>query len=170
MNVHTIFLFGLENAGKKSLAQQIKAEEEIKGETSLAARINRMILKDTQFEIWHVAGTTSFEDAWNQSIISPKILMFILDVSDVNHFILAKKQLFDVLSELDTTNIPLIFCFHKMDLENAQKNYPKARDLFKLHQIPKRKVYAIQTSIKEKNQIQDLNNQIVDIIEKLRWE
>jgi GTPase SAR1 family protein len=170
MNVHSIFCFGLDTAGKKTLIKEIKSEEKIGEELSLDSRINRMILKDTQFEIWEALDITQFEDFWNQIIIMPKILLFVLDTSNPNRFILAKKQLDEILYKLDTNRIPLIFCFHKMDLEAAQENYAKARDIFKLHQISKRNVYPLQTSIKNSNFLKELRNQIVEIIEKLRWE
>lgn len=169
MTNQKIFLFGFKNAGKKTLIKCIESADYIEPESSLAERINKMVLKDVQFQIWDVEGNIKFQDAWNQDSGNVNVLMFVLDTSDVNRFIKAKNEFYNVLFELDTNTQPLLFCFHKMDLELAKNNYPKARDLFKLQTIGKHRVYQIQTSSKIPEDIQILRDQLVEIIESLRW-
>jgi GTPase SAR1 family protein len=169
MNIHNIFLFGLKNAGKKSVKSLLKNQENLKSESSLSMRINNMILKDIRFQIWEGEDLFEFQDLWNQYISKPKILLFILDVSDTSLFNRAKKALSDVLNDYNTEGIPLVFCFHKMDVIGSKENYIKARDFFELQYIVKRKIYALQTSIKNSEDITLLRNQLVEIIESTRW-
>ncbi|TFG06684.1 MAG: GTP-binding protein [Promethearchaeota archaeon] len=164
-----VFLFGLNNAGKKSLTDLIKKTVPSESDSSLTERINKMILRDIQFISWDLSEIDDFKEVWKQNSEEIKALIFVLDVSESNIFFKAKKKFYDVIHELDTNTSPLIFCFHKMDLPTAESNYVKARDLFELQTITKRKVYRLQTSINNPKEIAFLRNQLVEIIESSRW-
>ena len=55
--------------------------------------------------------------------------MFVLDLTDPDRFAEAKSEFDKVLNDLETRNLPLIFCFHKTDLEGAEANINDARGI-----------------------------------------
>ncbi|MFX0071789.1 MAG: ADP-ribosylation factor-like protein [Candidatus Hermodarchaeota archaeon] len=169
MSNHIVFIFGQANTGKKTLIKLIKDADPSEAGASLADRINRMILNDMQFVTWDLSDLFVLKDIWDKESENIKILLFLLDTSDQDRFSEVKKKFYHVIFELDSKNRPLVFCFHKMDLEDAEKNYVKARDLFELQKITKNKVYKLQTSINNPEDIDLLRNQLVEIIESSRW-
>ena len=59
---------------------------------------------------------------------------------------------------IETWGIPLIFCFHKMDLQAAKDNLIKTKEFFNLDSIENRSINTLETSIHD----QDSMNAIRD--------
>ncbi len=170
MPTHKCFIFGLDNAGKTTLAHFIK-EEEVKEDTSptLTFNIDQLVIKDIEFIFWDAPGQVHYRKRWVRGVLDAKILIFILDTSDSSRFKEAKNELDVVLDNLDTRGIPLIVCFHKIDLEISQQNYEKAYQILLLSPIEEREVHYIKTSVYKSDGVEELKNLLVRLIEKERW-
>ncbi len=165
-----IFLFGLENAGKTTLCKYIKDDSFLENpEATRAFNIDQMIIKSIECVVWDAPGQKSYRDSWSSGFPGTSIFLFVLDTSDAIRFDEAKKELDNVVNNLNTRGIPLMVCFHKMDLEDAQANYVKARGTLKLPLIKERPVQWLKTSAKTGEGIEDLKSKLVELIEKSRW-
>ena len=160
-----IFLFGIDRAGKTSLSNTIK-ENKTSGETrpTIAFVISNMMIDDIDFQVWDAPGQRNFRKMWKNGFNKAQLLLFILDMSDKERFIEAKTELDSVLNDLETRGIPLVFCFHKIDVEGARANLNEARAVFKIPLIQERKVFLLETSINDMQSITQLKNTITSFI------
>jgi len=165
-----IFLFGLDQAGKTALSNYVKEQKDTTPRPTLSFNVGEWIIRDLQFQIWDAPGQISLRHVWGTGFNRAKILLFVLDASKQERFTEAKNELDKVLANLETRGIPLIFCFHKMDLPNAKENIAKARELLKLLLITDRYVKIFHTSVKAPSEIEAMKDTIVEIIEKDRWD
>ena len=90
--------------------------------------------------------------------------MFVLDVADSERFSESKQEFDHIISDPMTKNMPLLFCFHKIDLPAARKNMELARSVFKLSQITDRKMATFDTSIYKCDDIELLKQTLIDFI------
>lgn len=152
---HKIFLFGLQNAGKTTLMKYLKKEPDLQTKPTLAFNIDELIIRDIKFIVWDAPGQVKMRDSWNKGLDKAKILLFVLDAADDKLF--------------ETCSIPLVFCFHKMDLEDAKNDLNKAQEKFKLPSTSGRKVYKFETSVKIPEGVENLKDRLVNIIQEARW-
>jgi len=165
-----VFLFGLDNSGKTSIVNAIKKEPEPgKTKPTIAFNINSIILKATEFVIWDAPGQVLYRDKWKRGMLEAEILCFILDTADLERFDEAKEELNKILENPENRNLPLVICFHKMDLDDAKKNLPTARGMFQLPPFDERKLYKLETSIYIDETIEALKDKFIEIIEQSRW-
>lgn len=164
-----IFLFGLDAAGKTSMSKYIKSKEVTDPRPSLGISIEKWVLESVEFQVWDAPGQLNLRHLWPTSFLRARFLMFLLDTSKSERFDEAKKELLKVLSNYETHGMPLVFCFHKMDLPESKENLAKARGIFKLPQITDRPVIPFQTSIIDGTGIEELKDSLVDMIQELRW-
>ena len=61
-----------------------------------------------------------------------------------------------VLNEYDKAGLPLVVCFHKMDLEEAKANLAAAKEAINVRGIKGRQVNWVSTSIFTDEGIEDL--------------
>lgn len=169
MTAPKIFLFGLDAAGKTSLSTYIKSQEFTDPRPSLGISIEKWVLESVEFQVWDAPGQLNLRHMWPTSFLRARFLMFVLDTGNAARFDEAKESLTKVLSDYETHGMPLVFCFHKMDLPNSQENLAKARGIFKLPQITDRPVITFQTSIKDGTGIEMLKESLVNMIQELRW-
>jgi small GTP-binding protein len=166
-----LFLFGLDRAGKTALSRALRGD--IANCTStrptLAFDISKMMIQQTEFVIWDAPGQTRFRDIWESGFNQAKLLLFVLDVSDTARFEEAKKEFDRVINNPETKGVPLMFCFHKVDLPNGKENILKAREIFKLPLITNRRVASFETTINPCDEIPHLRDILVDMINQSRW-
>ncbi len=167
---YKVFLCGLDNAGKTTLANYIIDNVILKDpEPTRAFGIDYLVLKGMDFIFWDAPGQISYRKKWERGVMGSNFLMFVLDVADKERFKEAKQQLNIVLEDYDTRGLPLIFCFHKMDLAEAQENLPEAEEILTLNTIVERKVFPLKTSVKSGEGIEELKSLLVDLVQKSRW-
>lgn len=178
MPAHKLFLFGLDKAGKTTLSHFIKNAQEVQTRPTLAFNLDKWIINDLEFQIWDAPGQVSLRYVWKNGFNRAKIMMFVLDCSQSNRFEEALSEFNKVLKNADTRGIPLVFCFHKWDIDQAQKSFNEARAVFKLPLITDRPVYSYRTTVKsmESNVIPNtedigsLKSKLVELIQSERWD
>lgn len=167
---HKVFLFGLDNAGKTTLSNYIIDRTLLENpEPTKTVNINPIVLKDFDFIFWDAPGQERYRDKWSRQVLDTKILLFVIDTADKERIKEAKKELDKVLNDLETRGMPLIVCFHKMDLKEAQDNLTNAYATLRLKSIDDRDVYWIESSVYEEETMINVENQLVEIVEKSRW-
>ncbi|UYP44270.1 hypothetical protein NEF87_000555 [Candidatus Lokiarchaeum ossiferum] len=177
MPAHKLFLFGLDKAGKTTLSHFIKEAKEIQPRPTLAFNLDKWIIKDLEFQIWDAPGQVSLRYVWKNGFNRAKILMFVLDCSHPERFEEAFTEFNQVIMNADTRGIPLVFCFHKWDIDLAQASYNDARAVFKLPLITDRPVFSYRTTVKNletskipsNEDIGGLKLKLVELIQSERW-
>jgi small GTP-binding protein len=166
--VNKLFVFGIDKAGKSSIVNTLKGLPCENLRPTLSFSLINFIVDDMKFQIWDAPGQKNLRRIWNNGFNRAKFLVFVLDTTDIDRFEESHEVLNNVLSEDDVKNIPLIFCFHKWDLNEAKDNINKAENMFNLSEIKEREVIILKTSIYEKESIDILKNAMVDIARKMK--
>jgi small GTP-binding protein len=169
MSAHKIFLFGLDRAGKTALSNYIKTNTCGTTKPTLAFNLDKWIIDDIDFQVWDAPGQLKLRSMWKNGFEKAKILLFVLDTADLNRFEESKEEFMKVINSLETAHIPLVFCFHKMDLPEAKANFNKAREIFKLPLLKERDVTTFETTINGCEAIDQLKAKLVDLIQNARW-
>lgn len=160
-------LFGLDNAGKTSISETVKS-----GVTSLHDTPSKTISFDTwelsnvTFQIWDVPGQLSLRTLWKKSYYGNDILLFILDTSDDKRYEEAKKEMLGVVTHEESEGLPIIICFHKIDLKKSKDNLNWAKENFITKEIKNRDVYELETSVIKLDTMEKLKETMVLIIKK----
>ncbi|TFF95123.1 MAG: GTP-binding protein [Promethearchaeota archaeon] len=165
-----IFLFGIDNSGKTSILNRIQNRPN-PGDTSptLSFNIDEMIIKQTEFVVWDAPGQVRYREKWDRGMLEAQILCFIVDLADNKRFDEAKEELQKVLDKPENRGLPLIICFHKVDLLKAKQNLPTAKGMFDPSLFDEREIYRLETSIMSPDSMIKLKDMFVDIIQKSRW-
>ena len=156
-----VFLFGLDNAGKTTLVKYLK-EEEVEDNPSPTREFDviKLVIENQNFFIWDAPGQIKYREQWERGVLDSDLLIYVLDTADGERFEEAKMELDIILNNYDTKGVPLIICFHKIDLEKAQKNLKDASKTMNLSKIKERKVNWLKTSVISKEGIEDLEKMI----------
>lgn len=170
MNTNKVFIFGLDNAGKSTIVHYLKSGQVVEGlAPTRLFNIDDFILKDIEYKIWDAPGQVAYRKSWSKGFDSANILIFVLDTSEKDRFEEAKTELMNVLKEPDQANVPLIFCFHKMDKLDAESNLAEAETFFGLDKIYDRPIYDYNTSIKSLQSFDPIKDRLVELVQKGRW-
>ena len=164
-----LFLFGLDKAGKTTFSKYIKSNECESTRPTLAFNLDKWVIEGMEFQVWDAPGQISLRTVWKNGFQKAQVLVFVLDLSEKDRFQEAKQEFDKVLNDLETRNIPLVFCFHKIDLEEAKQNKNLAREIFKLPRIVDRKVFIFETSVHNCGEVPELKDQLVKLIQEARW-
>lgn len=159
-----IFIFGLDAAGKTSMVNAIKKIPN-PGATkpSLKFEIDKLNIKDVQFVTWTAPGQTDYRKSWEKGFGDASILLFIIDTLDIKRYNEAMEELNEVLKHNETTNVPLILCYHKLDIPDAKTNLPLALATFSPDAFDDRPIHQIETTIFNPDSIVKLQDLFVTI-------
>jgi small GTP-binding protein len=167
---YPIIFFGIDQAGKTALTLTLKEGKTVNSTLpTLAFNIDKIDYGDLEIQIWDAPGQRRFRDIWGRGYQKAKILVFIIDTADYNRFEEAKHELDRVLNDEITKGIPLVFCFHKMDLPEAVANLEKAKSIFKLSEIRGRKVFRFETTIMDLKSLTKFKGTLHDIVYEVMW-
>lgn len=165
-----IFLFGIDRAGKTAMSDTLKkGDTSLETKPTLAFNIGSWVTDELTFQIWDAPGQAPFRKLWKNGFNKAKLLLFLLDTSKKERFEEANKEFRTVINDLETRGMPLIFCFNKMDLPEAQANKNDARAVFKLPMITDRKVVVLETSVLQKESIAKLRETITSLVVEARF-
>lgn len=149
LNVHSpateysILLLGLDNAGKTTLLEQIKAihsstlHPNLKTVPTVGQNVATITLPDLYLKVWDVGGQHSLRGLWQSYYSSCHAIVFVIDSTDVGDADIAKLSegvaeteeqgrlgecrlvLEDVLQNADTEGVPLLVLANKQDREDC---------------------------------------------------
>jgi len=137
-------LLGLDNAGKTTLLEQIKATNSPHAHPNLntvptvGQNVSTISLPDMYLKIWDVGGQHSLRGLWQSYYASCHAIVFVIDSTDVGDADLAnladlsdpleeqvgrlgecRLVLEDVLQHADTEGVPLLVLANKQDREDC---------------------------------------------------
>ncbi|KAF1981496.1 ARF/SAR superfamily [Aulographum hederae CBS 113979] len=144
---YSVLLLGLDNAGKTTLLEQIKAAHSPHGHPNLKTvptvgqNVSTITLPDMYLKIWDVGGQHSLRGLWQSYYSSCHAIVFIIDSTDVGDGDLGRLGsddngtgagddeygrlnecrlvLEDVLQNEDTEGVPILVLANKQDREDC---------------------------------------------------
>ena len=159
-----IFIFGLDNAGKTSIVNAIKKIPN-PGDTkpSLKFEIEKLNIKKADFVVWTAPGQVDYRKTWEKGFGDASVLLFIIDTLAVKRYDEALDELEKVLKHNETTNVPLILCYHKLDIPDAKRDLPLALATFSPDAFDDRPIYQSETTIFNPDSIIKLQDLLVEV-------
>jgi len=164
-----IYLYGIRFAGKTCILETLKKNETItEAKPTLAVNMDRLTINDLEFKIWDTPGQPSLlRLTWSQfknmGLSKDMVLIFILYTADKAKFETAREEFLSVLNDKASKGKDLIFCFHKIDLQEAKDNLQEAKEFLDLDSIKKRNVYILETSVKTLDSICEIKNKLYSV-------
>lgn len=144
---YSILLLGLDNAGKTTLLEQIKAiynsnpdgtaHPNLKTVPTVGQNVSLIDLPDCYLRIWDVGGQHSLRGLWQSYYSSAHAIVFVIDSTDIGDADLEKLAkgngaeedegrlgecklvLEDVLQHSDTSGVPVLVLANKQDREDC---------------------------------------------------
>lgn len=141
---YSILLLGLDNAGKTTLLEQIKAiysadgqHPNLKTVPTVGQNVSVIDLPDCYLRIWDVGGQHSLRGLWQSYYKSAHAIVFVVDSTDVGDADIerlskgpgkadeegrlaeCKLVLEDVLQNEDTEGVPVLVLANKQDREDC---------------------------------------------------
>ncbi len=165
--MYKIFLCGLDNSGKTSITNSINKLPN-PGQTTPTLNFNvaQVIIDLTEFVIWDAPGQTRFRNLWERNMMETAVICYIVDVLDRERYGESKEWLLKTLADSDNRNVPLIICFHKLDIPDAKKYLPEVKEVFKAEEFSERPIHFIETTIFNPDSVLKLKTLFVKVIEE----
>jgi small GTP-binding protein len=144
----SIFLFGLDAAGKTTFVDYVKQEKFLDHAPTLGVNISRIALGNVQFVFNDVGGQEAYRANWQNYWKSPDFVIFTVDATDAARFDKAKDYLWTIMNSPDSAGLPLIVLSSKNDLPGA-KPIAEIVQALELGNITDRVVGIFDISVKE---------------------
>lgn len=142
---YSILLLGLDNAGKTTLLEQIKAlyashdaphEPHLNTVPTVGQNVSVIELKDCYLRIWDVGGQHSLRGLWQSYYDSCHAIVFVVDSTDIGDADVARLEdskkeesegrlnecklvLESILSHQSTSGVPILVLANKQDREDC---------------------------------------------------
>jgi small GTP-binding protein len=163
-----VFLFGIDYAGKTAIVNCLKYGTQKKTKPTLAFNIVSLDFNDFEIQVWDAPGQINLRKMWNNGFNRAKFMIFVLDVADSNRYMEVLNEFVKVIDDKETKNLPLIFLYHKMDLQQANDNLELAKQTFKKLLEEKKVSLILETSIFQDNTMQNLKDTIIKLVKDLK--
>ena len=118
--VMSIFLFGLDAAGKTTFVDYVKNERFIDPSPTVGVNITRITLGTLKFVFNDVGGQEKFREKWMDYWKNPDVMIFMVDSTDAARFDQAKEGFYSVLNDEVTGPVPLLILSNQIDLKNSK--------------------------------------------------
>jgi small GTP-binding protein len=165
LKTYTVFVFGLDRAGKTTLINIIKGGDYLAQiKPTIAFNVEKFIYENVHFQVWDAPGQKNLRDSWSKGYERANILMFVLDSSDKERFKEAQIEFSKVLSNPLTKGLPLLFCVHKVDINHSTVNFDEIKQQFIEPFIKERKILWVLSSIHDLNSIFNVLNSLLSIV------
>jgi small GTP-binding protein len=150
--IMSVFLFGLDAAGKTTFIDYINKERFIDHAPTVGVSISRIALGSMKFVFNDVGGQEKYRNDWKKYWKSPDFMVFMVDASDSARFSVAKQYLGSIVHDPVSKGVPLVVMSNKMDKPDAKPLVDVVNTLG-LGEIHDRLVGIFDTSIKTSKNI-----------------
>ncbi len=147
VKIMSVFLFGLDAAGKTTFIDYINNERFIDHAPTVGVSISRIALGSMKFVFNDVGGQEKYRTEWRKYWKDPDFMVFMVDASDSARFEFAKDYLWKVLNDFMTESVPLVVMSNKIDKPDARPLVEVVNAL-DLGAIKERLVGVFETSVK----------------------
>ncbi len=171
MSRHSISFIGLDFAGKTTVATYLSTGRIIRDfRPTLDINYTEVIFDQIDYMFLDYPGQAKLRHSWNKCLAVSRFLVYVLDISTPGRFLEAEDVLTKVLKRKDMDHIPLIFLYHKTDLDKSGNKLKYAKLFFDrefIEQFGERDVRFFDTTIEKPKTLDVVKNYMVDHIVEL---
>ena len=125
-----VLMLGLDAAGKTTILYKFKLNEQVCTVPTIGFNVETVTpVKNVSFTIWDIGGQDTIRPLWRYYFRDTDGLIFIVDSTDRERFLLAKNELQGILNDPDMHRVPVVVFANKQDLPSADEPTKLARDL-----------------------------------------
>ena len=117
----SMFIFGLDRAGKTTLVDYLQQEKYFDHTPTLGINISHIALGRISLEFNDLGGQQAFRSSWMDYWKNPDVLVFVVDAADTGRLGEARDALWSILNQPDTRGKPLLVLSNKVDLPDARR-------------------------------------------------
>ncbi|NMC03946.1 MAG: GTP-binding protein [Candidatus Lokiarchaeota archaeon] len=161
--VISIFLFGLDRAGKTTFIEYLKNDSFKDQAPTLGLNLSHLVLGNVRFVFNDLGGQQAFRAGWMQYWKGQDLLIFIVDAADAARFGEARDALWSILKHPDTRGKPLLVLVNKVDLPEA-KPLVLVRSALDYDDIDRAPKAIFETSVKGNYNLDKALNFIVSLV------
>jgi small GTP-binding protein len=164
-----VFLYGIDNVGKSSFMRYLKTG---KFDLDYFAPTKKFIVhrislpQGYRIITWEMPGQKSFRRVWLRGVQDSNILLFMLDASDEERFIEARRAFWSIVSHYEMKNVPVLFIANKVDLVENQSKLGEIEPFFSLPELKDRKWSIKFTSLVTKEGIKEVIDWITETVKE----
>mmetsp|Transcript_33604 Transcript_33604/g.34895 ORF Transcript_33604/g.34895 Transcript_33604/m.34895 type:complete len:188 (+) Transcript_33604:12-575(+) len=143
---------GLDNSGKTTLLHMLKTDKFIQTKPTSYPCSEELKMGNLKLNTFDLGGHESARKIWNDYYPAVDGILFLVDSSDSDRFLEAKKELHEVCSSSQLEHMPIAILGNKIDLNGAVQEYElrKALDIGSLQSKSSRPLELFMSSIKHK--------------------
>ncbi len=161
--VVSVFLFGLDRAGKTTFVEYLKTDGFKDQTPTLGVNLTHLVLGNVRFAFNDLGGQQSFRAGWMNYWKNQDLMIFIVDAADAARFGEAKDALWSILKHPDTRGKPLLVLVNKVDLPDA-KPLVLVQSALDYHEIDRSPKAIFETSVKGNYNLDKALNFIVSLV------
>jgi small GTP-binding protein len=164
-----VFLYGIDNVGKSSFLRYLKSGKFDLDYFQPTKKfvVHRISLPQGYKVIcWEMTGQKNFRRVWLRGVQESNILLFMLDASDEERFIEAKRAFWSIITRYEVKNVPVLFIANKIDLMENKSKLSKIEPFFSLPELKERKWSIKFTSLLTKEGIKDVIDWITETVKE----
>ena len=152
----SIFLFGLDRAGKTTFVEYLKNEQFKDHAPTLGMNISNLVLGNVRFNFNDLGGQQAFRETWMDYWTDQTLMIFMVDSADAARFQEAKQALWGILNNPRTRGTPLLVLVNKLDLpmskprvvvESAIDYHAITRPVMAIHEISVKNGYNLDKAL-----------------------
>lgn len=138
-------MLGLDLAGKTTILYRLKRNKFVNTNPTTGFNCEPVLNKEVIFNLWDIGGKNHLRSSWKYYYENSRVLIFVVDSSDLQRFDEAKKELNRLLKENELEDCPLLVFANKQDLPNSIKT-DELTNLLELNKISDRKWHILATN------------------------
>ncbi len=159
-----IDMFGLDNAGKSIVLQQLKFGRYINDRGTIGFNTETIMFRNISVTLWDMCGQEEVRKNWNHFYKNSSAIIFVVDATDTNRIRLAAEELHKIVAQPNPIlNAPILILANKMDLVHALAISEVSQQL-ELNRITNRKWFLQPSQAINGSGINDGMNWIIDTL------
>ncbi|KAK6621182.1 ADP-ribosylation factor-like protein 5B [Polyplax serrata] len=112
-------MVGLDNAGKTTILYQFLMNEVVHTSPTIGSNVEEVVWRNIHFIMWDLGGQQSLRAAWSTYYTNTEFVIVVIDSTDKERLIMAKEELWRMLSHEDLAKAAVLIYANKQDLKGS---------------------------------------------------
>lgn len=126
---YSVLILGLDNAGKTTLLEKLKAlyipnYKELPPSRILPTvgqNVATLKVDNVHLKFWDVGGQDSLRELWDEYYLQAHAIVFVIDSCDPERLIECKNTLLKIITDDKTEGLPILMLANKQDMQISSK-------------------------------------------------